>query len=269
MKRDYTKVPLRIFIAVGHGGKDPGAVNQQLGLKESACNLAIAMLLQADLKRHGVEVQLSRCTEENDPLREEIAECNAFHPDFAVEIHTNAGGGTGFEVYYQLEPWTNDRQSMQMAQLFDRNVSKYLQVTTRGIKTNRTLGWLRQVTAPCILVENFFVDGPRAKWYSAPEQLARLSKAYAKSILEFFDVPYLDETAQALRFSVVSNNLQDSRSCSCPAILHQGQHYVQLRRFCNQLGQAVYYDAPTQTTVIYPPDQFSAQQIQSQLTTES
>lgn len=265
MNRDDNKEPLRIFIAVGHGGHDPGAVNQQLGLKESACNLAIALLMQTDLKRHGVQVQLSRCTEEHDTLREEIAECNAFHPDFAVEIHTNAGGGTGFEVYHQLDPWDKKHQSLQMAQLFDRNVRKYLHVNTRGIKTNSALGWLRQVTAPCLLVENFFIDGPRVKWYSDPEQLTKLSKAYVRSILEFFEIPYLDDTRESLHYSIISNDLHTAKACTCPAVLQNGSHYVQLRQFCSQLGQAVYYDAATKTTLIYPAGRFSDQEIQNHL----
>ena len=32
MTRNYNRNPLRIFIGVGHGGTDPGAVNHKLGL---------------------------------------------------------------------------------------------------------------------------------------------------------------------------------------------------------------------------------------------
>ena len=86
--RNYNKHPLRIFIGVGHGGSDPGAVNKTLGLTEAGINLTIALLMERDLKRHGVQVMLSRYTDEDDRLKEEIAECNAYTPDFAVEIHT-------------------------------------------------------------------------------------------------------------------------------------------------------------------------------------
>ena len=136
MARDYIKQPLRIFIAVGHGGPDPGTVNKALGLTEAGINLSIALLMQRDLRRHGVQVKLSRSVDEEDRLKEEIAECNAYNPDFAVAVHTNAGGGTGFEVYYQLEPWEHTKASVEMAQLFDNNVSKYLAVNTRGLKSH-------------------------------------------------------------------------------------------------------------------------------------
>ena len=68
-----------------------GAVNEKLGLAESGINLSIALLMEHDLKRHGVQVLLSRYTDEDDRLKEEITECNAYNPDFALEIHTNAG----------------------------------------------------------------------------------------------------------------------------------------------------------------------------------
>ena len=64
--RNYIKEPLRIFIGVGHGGSDPGAVNEVFGLTEAAVNLSIAMLMQKDLRRHGVQVKLSRYTDEED-----------------------------------------------------------------------------------------------------------------------------------------------------------------------------------------------------------
>ncbi|MBQ2035747.1 MAG: N-acetylmuramoyl-L-alanine amidase, partial [Peptococcaceae bacterium] len=124
--RNYNRNPLRIFIGVGHGGGDPGAVNEKLGLAESGINLTIALLMERDLKRHGVQVMLSRYTDEDDRLKEEIAECNAYAPDFALEIHINAGGGTGFEVYYKLDSWEHSKVSLEMARLFDTNVQKHL-----------------------------------------------------------------------------------------------------------------------------------------------
>ena len=265
MTRNYNREPLRIFIGVGHGGNDPGAVNTELALKESAVNLTIAMLMQYELKRHGVQVKLSRYTDEDDPLKDEIAECNAYAPDFAVEIHTNAGVGSGFEVYYQLEPWTNSKASLQMATLFDSNVCKYLNVNTRGTKTNSTFGWLKQVTAPCILVENFFIDGPKAAWYNDPEQLAKLSKAYARSILEFYGIPYIADTTVTLRYKVVNDDLATAKDCTCSALLLNGNYYVHLRQFSKSMGLAVYYDEPTKKILLYPPDYYTESDFQSGL----
>ena len=72
---------------------------------EKQVNLLVAFALEAELKRHGFQVRLSRYGDEDDSLADEIAECNVYRPDFAIEIHTNAGGSSGFEVYH---PVTND-----------------------------------------------------------------------------------------------------------------------------------------------------------------
>ena len=86
----------KVFIGVGHGGADNGAVAN--GLREDNLNLAIALACRDELTRHGVKVGMSRTKDEADPLSDEIKECNAFKPDYAVEIHNNAGGGDGVVI---------------------------------------------------------------------------------------------------------------------------------------------------------------------------
>ena len=60
----------KVFIGVGHGGKDPGAVAN--GFEEADLNLQIALACQKELVRHGVIVGISRTKDENDELTEEI-----------------------------------------------------------------------------------------------------------------------------------------------------------------------------------------------------
>ena len=95
----------KVFIGIGHGGKDPGAVAN--GFSEKDLNLQIGLSCKTELERHGVLVGISRVRDENDPLSEEIKECNAFAPDLAVEIHNNAGGGDGAEIYHYSKGGTS------------------------------------------------------------------------------------------------------------------------------------------------------------------
>ena len=94
----------KVFIGVGHGGKGPGAVGY---LVEKDVNLVEALACRDFLKAHGVQVLMSRTKDENDPLTEEIRECNAFNPDLAVDLHNNAGGGDGAEFYYHYKGGTS------------------------------------------------------------------------------------------------------------------------------------------------------------------
>lgn len=258
MTRNYTKQPLRIFVAVGHGGPDPGAVCGDL--READINLSIALLLEQDLRRHGVQVRLSRNVDAQDRLAEEIAECNQYAPDFALAIHTNAsmdGTASGFEVYYQQTGWANQQCSHRMATILDRTVGRYCNASTRGLKAGGHLAWLNGIAAPGVLVEGFFLNGPKAAWYSAPPQLSLLARCYARAVLEYYNIPYRSDTAQSVTVKVY-HTPQDVRECTCPGFLLNGHYYVQLREYETQRGAyRISYDAHTGIPAVYDPAQFA------------
>lgn len=185
----------RVFIGVGHGGKDPGAVKY---VKESEANLQMALGLKAELERYGITVGISRTVEEDDPLTEEIREANAFKPDIAVEVHNNAGGGDGFEVYYQTNGYK--AQSMKLAQCIEARVKESGQ-KSRGLKTKLNesgtdyFGWCRQVQCPAVLCEGFFVDNSAdsVDYDTAAEQQA-YGKIYAMGVLDYLGIKYNPQT---------------------------------------------------------------------------
>jgi N-acetylmuramoyl-L-alanine amidase len=117
----------KVFLGVGHGGSDPGAVGY---IKEADVNLNMALACRDYLVANGVEVKMSRTTDENDDLNEEIRECNAFNPDLAVDIHDNAGGGDGFEVFYSI----HGGLSKTLAENIEAEV-KAIGQNSRGCKT--------------------------------------------------------------------------------------------------------------------------------------
>jgi N-acetylmuramoyl-L-alanine amidase len=79
----------RIVIDPGHGGRDPGALGQ--GTSEAAITLDIALRLEKLLaKEPGVEVALTRRTDEFVGLQERTAIANREGADLFVSIHVNA-----------------------------------------------------------------------------------------------------------------------------------------------------------------------------------
>jgi len=181
----------RVFIGVGHGGSDPGA--QAFRLKEADVNLVMALSLKTELERHGVVVGISRIRDENDSLSEEIREANAFKPDLAVECHNNAGGGDGFEVFYQ----TNHHKaaSYALAQAIEAEVKKIGQ-NSRGCKTRLNsegkdyFGWLRQVNCPAVICEGFFVDSTDRFIGDTEAEQKAFGTAYAKGVLARLGISY-------------------------------------------------------------------------------
>lgn len=183
----------KVFIGVGHGGSDPGAVAN--GFRESDLNLAIALSCQDELARHGVLTKISRTKDENDPLSEEIRECNAYDPDLAVEIHNNAGGGDGAEVYYSIYGGTGK----VLAENILSEVVKIGQ-NSRGAKTRKNssggdyYGWIRSTKAPAVIVEGAFLDNKTDIQImdTKAEQIA-FGVAIAKGVLKTLGIAYKEQ----------------------------------------------------------------------------
>ncbi len=182
-------MPKKVFIGVGHGGSDPGAVGL---IREADANLVIALELKRLLEAVGVTVGISRTKDENDTLAEEIKEANAFKPDLAIDVHNNAGGGDGFEVYVQTG--AHAKQSKAVGVLLDRYV-KAMHQNSRGVKTKLNdagkdyFGFLRQINYPAVIVEGFFVDNKKdATDFDTAAEQKKLAAAYAAAIIEHLGV---------------------------------------------------------------------------------
>ena len=92
----------RIVIDPGHGGHDPGAMGKDVTEAEVVLDIALRLekLLQ---KAEGVEVILTRRTDEFIPLPERTAIANREGADLFLSIHANAspnGQGRGVETYF-------------------------------------------------------------------------------------------------------------------------------------------------------------------------
>ena len=184
----------KVFIGVGHGGSDPGAVGY---LVEKDVNLTMATACRDFLTAYGVDVCMSRTKDENDTVSQEVAECNAYAPDLAVDIHNNSGGGDGFEVFHTIHGGTGKT----LAQNIEKHV-KAMGQNSRGVKTRQgTSGdyyaFIRETVAPAVICEGVFVDtkADAAQADTQAEQQA-FGVAYAKGILDTLGILY-DEPEEA------------------------------------------------------------------------
>lgn len=200
---------MKAFIGVGHGGSDPGAVYEPAGLYEDEVNLAVALAMKDELEKYRLTVKMSRETDENDPLDEEIREANAFAPDVAVEVHTNFGGGSGFEVYRQTSTSFGE-QSLRLAD----EISDYVRLTyapmrspairTKLMSTGKDwFGWLRRVNCPAVLCEGFFVDNEiDREFYKDRAALLNLGRAYAHGVLSYLGIKLNPDTGTDVIYRV-------------------------------------------------------------------
>ena len=179
---------MKVFLGVGHGGSDPGAVAN--GVKEKDLNLSIALACRELLEWYGVTVGMSRTKDENDPIGDEVKECNAFAPDLAVDIHNNAGGGDGGEVFYHH----GGGKGKTLAENILAEIVKVGQ-NSRGIKTRKNsngkdyYAFIRNTSCPAVIVECAFVDNPTdLQILSTEEKRKEMGVAIAKGILKTLGV---------------------------------------------------------------------------------
>ena len=187
-KEDNPMSKKKVFIGVGHGGSDPGAVGY---IEEADTNLQMALACRDFLVAYGVDVKMSRTGDEDDTVNEEIAECNAYGPDLAVDVHNNSGGGDGFEVFHTIHGGTGKT----LAQNIEKHV-KAIGQNSRGVKTRQgTSGdyyaFIRETVAPAVICEGVFVDtkADAAQADTLAEQQA-FGVAYAKGILDTLGLSY-------------------------------------------------------------------------------
>ena len=184
---------MKVFLGVGHGGLDGGAVANNV--KEKDLNLSIALACRDELVKHGVSVKMSREKDENDPIGDEVKECNAYAPDLAVDIHNNAGGGDGGEVFYS-------HLGGKGKTLAENILAEMVKVgqNSRGIKTRVNsqgkdyYAFIRNTTCPATIVECAFVDNATdLKILATESQRKEMGVAIAKGILKTLGVAYQSE----------------------------------------------------------------------------
>lgn len=201
----------KVFVAMGHGGSDPGAVAN--GIKEKDAALVIGMACVAELERHGVAVLASRYQDENDPVEDRIKECNAFKPDLAVDLHLNAGGGDGAEVYHYSGGGTSKTLAKNIASEL-KSAGQNLRVGDSGkkdgLKTKLNdagkdyFGFIRQTTPPAVIVEHAFLDNKTdVKIVDTVAEQKAMGVADAKGILKTLGITWKAEST----YSVTVTNL--------------------------------------------------------------
>lgn len=174
----------KLFISAGHGGADGGAAHG--GYTERDLAISFRNALVKELSVLGVCAQ-------TDPDSNALAKTLAYikgkfgAKDILVDIHFNAGGGTGTEV---IIPNVSSAFEKQLAQRIADVINTITGLKKRGggVKTEsdtarKTLGWMRP-NSENILLEICFIDSKLdMAVYTANE--FKLAKEIAKVLSDF------------------------------------------------------------------------------------
>jgi N-acetylmuramoyl-L-alanine amidase len=186
----------KVFVNAGHGGSDPGAVAN--GLKEKDVNLGIALSCRDELMRHGVEVLMNRTTDVATTSTEEIAACNSFGPDVATDIHNNAGGGDGAEVYHH---YAGGKGKVLAENILAEMVA--MGQNSRGAKTKKNSAgrdyfyFIREIAAPSVVIECAFLDNKTdVQIIDTEAEQKAMGVAIAKGILETLGIAWIEPVTE-------------------------------------------------------------------------
>ncbi|MCL2753446.1 MAG: N-acetylmuramoyl-L-alanine amidase [Defluviitaleaceae bacterium] len=186
----------KIYIDAGHNYSDfnTGAVGN--GMREQDVTFEVALLLGKIMRRHGLEVRLSRPTlhtnlghNNNSAINARWQDANSWGADYFVSIHTNAGGGTGAETLFYRE------DSQTFAQTVQDIYSEEIGLRNRRVWRRDDIAVIRWTNMPAILVELAFIDAPKTALDAEILRSDRpeIASALAKGILAYLGIPFIPE----------------------------------------------------------------------------
>lgn len=181
----------KVYVDAGHGGNDCGAVGVGK-VHEANINLIVAKHLEAELKRQGISVKMSRTADTTKELNDRPKEANKWGADIVVSVHCNAyanASANGTETFV----YKKGGNAEKIANKVQPNLISVLKTTDRGVKEGN-LAMVRDTKAPAILVELAFVTNQKdcAKLVNATYQ-KNCAIAICKGICSYLGITYKKE----------------------------------------------------------------------------
>lgn len=172
-----------VVIDPGHGGRDPGAIGVR-GTYEKDVNLAVALMVAAELQRRGVTVTMTRQDDRYVENENRADLANRLRADLFVSIHADSApnaSAQGFTLY--IAP-TASSDTVRAA----RSISNSMATTgaqNRGVNRANYLV-LVQTRGPAILIElGYLSNAQEEAMLRSSAYQNRLATAIAAGIADY------------------------------------------------------------------------------------
>jgi len=172
-----------VVLDAGHGGSDCGAT--RAGVYEKDITLDVTKKIRDYLARAGVQVIMTRETDQTISLRDRVEIANRADPDAFISIHVNAAESTsarGIETY-----WYNEN-SIDLAKTVQGSFAAAVNSPNRGI-IKSMFYVIHHTRKPSVLVEIGFIsnDQERAELIS-PAKQEIIAHSIAQGILSYLNL---------------------------------------------------------------------------------
>ncbi len=177
---------IRIAIDAGHGGSENGSISC-LGNKEKDINLAIAKLVESELKKRGAHVIMTRKGDNYVSLKDRVEIANYGNAVVFISIHGNAlpdgadpNKNRGTSIYYYYP------QAKPIADMIMDTVVSEIGVPNDKVRQG-SLAVVRNTNALSLLVEVSYLINPEDNANLInPEFQKQYAKAIADSLERYF-----------------------------------------------------------------------------------
>lgn len=174
---------MKIAVSAGHNVYinkvfDPGAVGN--GKRESDINKKTVAALIPLLKSQGhrvLDVTPYKHNFSNNKSHHELRckRVDKFNADIYLDIHVNAGGGSGCEVWC----YSTNSKSVFYAKKITNNLAGDMGLPNRGVKYKPTYWSLYLTRKPAMIIEGAFIDNKSDMDKLRPEKYAAsIAKAF-------------------------------------------------------------------------------------------
>jgi N-acetylmuramoyl-L-alanine amidase len=174
---------VKILLDPGHGSQnDLGSVGPT-GVPEKDVTLAVSQRLQAELKRRGATVSMTREGDDDLFPQDRVAKINEVEPAIALSIHYNALPDSGDAINTAgIGTFWYHAQSHDLAAFLYHHLIETLNRPAYGIFWDN-LALTRPTVAPAVLLElGFMINPTEFEWIIDPQAQQQLARRLADGI---------------------------------------------------------------------------------------
>ncbi len=173
---------VRIVVDPGHGGQDAGASPDGAPYEKEVA-LDVALYTERFLREEGVNVVLTRRSDQFIPLSKRAEVANEDEAALFVSIHANSCPReevSGFEIYYAEDG--HEQESRKAAAVIKRFLKEATRAEDRGVRM-RNYAVLAQTKCPSLLIEVGYLSNRReARMLSSRSYRRRVGRGIARGI---------------------------------------------------------------------------------------
>lgn len=192
---DFPLIGKVIYLDAGHGGKDPGAIYDNV--KEKDITLIITKKLAYELESNGAVVLLTRegdydlsdigtKTRKRSDLNKRASLINESNSHLYLSIHLNAYSSTkwrGLQIFYDDINKNNYLLAKILTDTLKTNLSN-----VREIKNNNEYYMYHQIKVPGVLIETGFITNDSDRYLLKQEEYQnKLVKLIVNGVKNYFN----------------------------------------------------------------------------------